>query len=117
MITANQVHEVDHIILGAGPAGLQLAYFMDRGNRDYLVIEANDRAGTFYERFPRHGKLISINKVHTGYTDRRAQLRYDWNSLLCDDDSFSFQNYTDEYYPATPRSTRGTCVILLRDLI
>jgi len=64
------------------------------------VLEANDRAGAFYERFPRHGKLISINKVHNGYDERRAQLRYDWNSLLCDDDGFNFQNYTDEYYPS-----------------
>ncbi|WP_417731936.1 NAD(P)-binding domain-containing protein [Rosistilla oblonga] len=99
MTTTETIRDIDHLILGAGPAGLQLAYFMDREQRDYLVLEANDRAGAFYERFPRHGKLISINKVYNGYTERRAQLRYDWNSLLCDDDGFNFQNYTDAYYP------------------
>ena len=96
MIRSNVIREVDHLILGAGPAGLQMAYFMERAGMDYLVVEANDRAGVFFERFPRHGKLISINKVHTGYTQRSAQLRYDWNSLLCDDDSFHFQRYTDK---------------------
>lgn len=99
MITMNKPREVDHLILGAGPAGLQLAYFMEQAGRDYLVLEANDRAAAFYEKYPRHGKLISINKVHNGYTQRAAQLRYDWNSLICDDDEFHFQKYTSEYYP------------------
>ena len=91
--------EIDFLIIGAGPAGLQLAYFMDKANRDYVVLEANDRVGTFIEQYPRHGMLLSVNKVNTGYTDRESQLRYDWNSLLCDDDDFAFTNYTKEYFP------------------
>lgn len=89
---------VDYLIVGAGPAGLQAGYFLDRTGRDYVVLEASDRAGSFFDKYPRHGKLISINKVHTGYTDRESQLRYDWNSLLCDDDSLAFTNYADEYF-------------------
>ena len=99
MDTISKEREVDFVIIGAGPAGLQMAYFMDRADYDYLVLEANDRAGVFIENFPRHGKLVSINKVHTGYTDRKSQLRYDWNSLLCDDDDFNFTKYTKEYFP------------------
>ena len=95
----SQEREIDIVIIGAGPAGLQMAYFMERAGYDYIVLESNDRAGVFLEKYPRHRKLLSINKVHTGYTDREAQLRYDWNSLLCDDDDMAFTNYTREYFP------------------
>ena len=94
---------VDYLIIGAGPAGLQLGFFLDRAGRDYRILEASDRAGSFFERFPRHDKLLSINKVHTGYEDRESQLRYDWNSLLSDDDALAFTNYTDEYFPSGKR--------------
>jgi len=44
--------------------------------------------------------MISINKVYTGYDDNReAQLRYDWNSLLCDDDEMKVSRYSRQYFP------------------
>lgn len=90
--------EVDYLIIGAGPAGLQLAYFLQKAGRSYLILDAADRPGTFFEAFPRHRKLLSINKVYCGYENREAQLRYDWNSLLSDDDDLKFTNYSKEYY-------------------
>ena len=90
--------KLDYLVIGAGPAGIQLAYFLDRANQSYLVLEANDRPGVFFEQYPRHEKLLSINKVYTGYEDRLTKLRYDWNSLFCDDD-FAFTQYTKEYFP------------------
>jgi len=89
----------DSLILGAGPAGLQLAYFLAKRKRDYLVLEATDRAGAFFQRYPRHGKLISINKVHTGSDDPDINLRFDWNSLLCDDPGLRFARYSQDYFP------------------
>lgn len=94
---------VDYLIVGAGPAGLQLAYFLDRAGRNYLVVEREDRPGSFFEQFPRHDMLLSINKVHTGYDDRESQLRYDWNSLLSDDDDLAFTKYTSEYFPSAKK--------------
>ncbi|MCA9238935.1 MAG: NAD(P)-binding domain-containing protein [Planctomycetales bacterium] len=91
---------VDYLIVGAGPAGLQLAYFLDRAGRNYLVVESRDRPGTFFEKYPRHDFLLSINKAFTGYEDRESQLRYDWNSLLSDDDELAFTRYTKEYFPS-----------------
>lgn len=89
----------DYIILGAGPAGLQLGYFLQKEGHDFIIIEKNEVAGSFYKEYPRHRKLISINKVYTGYDDKEINLRYDWNSLLCDDDRFLFKNYSKEYFP------------------
>lgn len=91
----------DCIIIGSGPAGLQLGYFLKQAGRDYLIIDATENPGSFYERFPRHRMLISINKVWTGYDpNMETQLRYDWNSLIVDDlGDFNVGKYTQEYFP------------------
>ena len=91
--------EYEYIIIGAGPAGLQLGYYLERAGRDYLILEAADAPGEFFRKYPRHRKLLSINKLYTGYDDAELNLRWDWNSLLCDDKDFSFRNYSKEYFP------------------
>lgn len=91
--------ETDYIILGGGPAGLQLAYYFERDGREYQIIESGDRVGTFFELYPRHRQLISINKVYTGTDDPELRLRHDWNSLLTDDYSHLFRDYSKEYFP------------------
>jgi protoporphyrinogen oxidase len=45
---------MDYVVIGAGPAGLQLGYFLQQAGRDYVVLEAGPAAGTFYNTFPRH---------------------------------------------------------------
>ncbi|MFY1693245.1 NAD(P)-binding domain-containing protein [Plantactinospora sp. WMMB782] len=89
----------DYLILGAGPAGLQLAALLERDGHDYLVLEAGEGPGTFFTRYPRHRKLISINKVYTGSDDPEFNLRMDWNSLLGDDPELLFTRYTGRYFP------------------
>ena len=89
----------DYIIIGAGPAGLQTGYFLDRAEADYLILERADDAGAFYERFPRHRSLISVNKVNTGIDNPETNLRWDWNSLLSDDPALRLTEYTDSYFP------------------
>jgi thioredoxin reductase len=90
----------DYVIIGAGPAGLQLGYFLKQAGLDYCILEANDIPGSFFKNFPRHRKLISINKPYTGYDDTEINLRWDWNSLLSDDDSLLFKNYSKDYFPS-----------------
>ena len=63
------------LVLGAGPAGLQLGYFFEKQGRDYLILERGDKPGNFFERMPRHRMLISINKVHSGYDDPEISWR------------------------------------------
>ena len=90
---------MDYVVIGAGPAGLQLAYFLAKADRDYLVLEAGPTPGTFYRTFPRHRRMISINKPYTGWRDAEKDLRVDWNSLLSDDPTLRFTLYTRRYFP------------------
>ncbi len=90
---------LDYLIIGAGPAGLQLGYLFAGRGRDYLILERSSEPGAFFKTFPRHGKLISINKVHTGTEHPQMNLRWDWNSLLCDSDDLLFRNYSRKYFP------------------
>ena len=99
----------DYIILGAGPAGLQLGYFFAKQGRSHLILEAGEAPGNFFTTFPRHGQLISTNKVYTGYTDAEVNLRWDWNSLLSDE-GLLFRDYSKEYFPP-----REALVQYLRD--
>lgn len=90
--------EVDVVIIGAGPGGLQLAHDLERHQRSYVVLERNESVGSFFRTFPRHRTLISINKIHTGYNDERS-MRFDWNSLLSHDDGCLFRDFSEDYFP------------------
>ncbi len=89
----------DYLVLGAGPAGLQLGYFFEKNNRDYLILERGKTPGNFFLEYPRHRKLISINKVYTGTDHPERNLRWDWNSLISDSDDLLFKNYSKSYFP------------------
>lgn len=98
MTTAKEaIHR--YVIIGAGPGGLQLSYFLQRAGADYLTLERENVPGCFFRRFPRHRKLISLNKVHSPSDDPEIRLRWDWNSLLNDSPELLFRNYSQEYFP------------------
>jgi thioredoxin reductase len=91
--------EHEYLILGAGPAGLQLGHHLAHAGHTYLILEAGDTPGTFFTHYPRHRKLISINKVYTGYDDPEINLRWDWNSLLSEDGDLRLADYSRRYFP------------------
>src|SRR5262245_16554524 len=95
---------VDTLIVGAGPAGLQLANGLGEAGIDYLVLEAGAAPGRFFDSFPRHRTLISINKPNVGCDPGNA-LRYDWNSIL-GRDSPRFTGYSERYFPAADDMVR-----------
>jgi len=89
------------LVIGAGPGALQLGYELNQfGHKeDYLILERASVAGSFFEKFPIHRKLISINKVNTGYADSPKNLRWDWNSLLTRDGTSRFQEFDTDFFP------------------
>ncbi|WAQ97570.1 FXRD2-like protein [Mya arenaria] len=60
----------DYCVIGAGPSGLQMGYFLASAGRDYIIFERSNVSGNFYVNYPRHRKLISINKRWTGKTNK-----------------------------------------------
>ena len=89
----------EYVILGAGPAGLQLAHHLQTAGRDCVVLEAGATAGTSFRHYPRHRTLLLTNKVHTGLTDPEQRLRHDWNSVLSEHDPLLFGSYSEQYFP------------------
>lgn len=89
----------EYLIIGAGPGGLQLGYFLQAAGRDYCILEREAQAGSSFQKFPRHRRLTSINKVFTGYDDNEINLRWDGNSLLADDSGPLLKDFTKEFYP------------------
>ena len=86
----------DYCIVGAGPAGIQLGHFLQQAHRDYVILERGARAGTFFQKFPIHRQLNSINRRQTRMMpgeDPEFDLRHDHNSLL------------GEHVPRVPRMT------------
>ncbi|ELT88833.1 hypothetical protein CAPTEDRAFT_190646 [Capitella teleta] len=93
----------EYIIVGAGPAGVQAAYYLGKAGRDYMIIEKGDKPGYFFEKFPRHRTLISINKRFNYFPEDDYNMRHDWNSLLSDDTEMRFTKYSDELFPPADR--------------
>src|SRR6476661_3066188 len=98
----------EYLILGAGPAGLQMGHHLSRAGHSYLILEAGDTPGTFFKTFPRHRILHSNNKVHTGSTDPELNLRFDWHSLLDEDGQgeMVFTRYSRDYFPPADELVR-----------
>ena len=94
-----QSRHSEYLIIGAGPAGIQLGYYLQKNGKDYRIIEATDDVASFFTEFPRSRSLISFNKVNNIYDDPELLLRWDWNSLLTDDYSLLFTDYSKNMYP------------------
>lgn len=99
MHSTHSEQPLDYLVVGAGPAGLQLGQLLQAAGHGYRILESGHAPGTFFRTFPRHRKLISINKVHNGTDDPELNLRMDWNSLLSPDPQLLFGRYSKRYFP------------------
>lgn len=90
---------VDAVVVGAGPAGLQLAQQLQSFDASYRILEGADHVGAFFSRYPRSRRLISFNKKSSVFGDDETNLRWDWNSLLGDNGAPRFPDYSNELYP------------------
>ena len=57
-------------------------------------------AGSFFDKYPRQRKLISLNKRFTGRSEPEYNLRHDWNSLLDQPDIALMTNRTEDRWPS-----------------
>ncbi|XP_074511715.1 FAD-dependent oxidoreductase domain-containing protein 2-like [Sebastes fasciatus] len=96
----NGTRHYDYCVLGAGPSGLQMGYFLSKAKRDYIILERNSVPGSFFIKYPRHRKLISINKIYTGRHNREFNMRHDWNSLLSDKPDLLMRRLSREFFPS-----------------
>jgi thioredoxin reductase len=110
--------ELDLVIIGAGPGGVQLALTLGEIKTrtgaafTYSMVEKESEPGSFFNRFPVHGQLISNNKIYSGKdTKSRFSERFDWNSLITEDRTILTRNYSEEFYPR-----RDVIREMLRDL-
>ena len=100
------------VIVGSGPGGLQLSYCLRRLGVRHAVLSADDAPGGMFRRWPHFQRLISWTKPF-GSAPRRSRVfeRYDWNSLLADDDAGAgltreFMDGTSAF-PSRPEMQRG----------
>jgi thioredoxin reductase len=83
--------EVKNLIIGAGPAGIQMGSLF-HGEQDYLIVDKASEPCAFFRDFPRQRRFISLNKS--------KHLRYDWNSFLSPAE-LTFRDYSEKLYPDT----------------
>jgi len=100
------------IVVGSGPGGLQLTYCLTRLGIDHAVLSQDDAPGGMFRRWPVFQRMLSWTKPYTGF-DRssREYERYDWNSLLAEEESCRgvMPGVMDgtSYFPSRPEMERG----------
>eukprot|EP00729_Bicosta_minor_P011009 gene11009-9417_t len=100
-------------IIGAGPGGLQLGHLAQQAGWNYIIFEQSQSAGSFFESYPVHRQLISLNKRHTGRSNKDFNLRHDWNSLLDNDDASPMTARTKARWPNADVLKAGDLFTLL----
>jgi len=75
------------IVVGSGPGGLQLSYSLSRLGIGHAVLSEDSAPGGMFRRWPVFQRMLSWTKPYTGLQrSSRAYERFDWNSLLADDE-------------------------------
>jgi thioredoxin reductase len=100
------------VIVGSGPGGLQLSYALRRLGVDHAVISGDDAPGGMFRRWPVFQRMLSWTKPFTGLErTSRAYERFDWNSLLADEEECRavmppLMDGTS-YFPSRPEMQKG----------
>jgi thioredoxin reductase len=100
------------VVVGSGPGGLQLSYSLSRLGVDHAVLSDDPAPGGMFRRWPVFQRMLSWTKPFTGIErTSRAYERYDWNSLLADDERHravmpALMDGTS-YFPSRPEMQKG----------
>jgi thioredoxin reductase len=80
--------EVDALVVGSGPGGLQVAYWLRRLGVRHAVVSADEEPGGMFRRWPLFQRLISSSKPDAPVARETVEYeRYDQNSLVADEPS------------------------------
>ncbi len=99
-------------MVGSGPGGLQLSYALTHLGVDHAVLSDDPAPGGMFRRWPVFQRMLSWTKPFTGIErTSRAYERYDWNSLLADDERHravmpALMDGTS-YFPSRPEMQKG----------
>ena len=75
------------IVIGSGPGGLQVSYSLRAQGVRHAVLSADPAPGGMFRRWPFFQRLLSWTKPYAPVArGTRAYERYDWNSLLGEED-------------------------------
>ena len=75
--------EYGAVVVGSGPGGLQISYYLSRLGIDHAVISADPAPGGMFRQFPFFQRLLSWTKPHAQHDHAtREYERYDFNSLI-----------------------------------
>ena len=95
------------IVVGSGPGGIQVSYSLSRFGVEHAVLSADDEPGGMFRRWPFFQRLLSWTKPYAPVPRLDpAYERYDWNSLLANEDRHraimpAFMDGTS-YFPSRP---------------
>jgi thioredoxin reductase len=100
------------VIVGSGPGALQLTYCLGRLGIEHAVISEDPAPGGMFRRWPVFQRMLSWTKPYAGFEHTtRAYERYDWNSLLAEEDAYRgvMPGMMDgtSYFPSRPEMERG----------
>ena len=100
------------IVVGSGPGALQLTYSLTRLGVDHAVISEETAPGGMFRRWPLFQRMLSWTKPYSGFDHAsRAYERFDWNSLLADEEANRglMPGLMDgtSYFPSRPEMERG----------
>lgn len=100
------------IIVGSGPGALQLTYCIGRLGVEHCVISQDAAPGGMFRRWPVFQRMLSWTKPYAPYVrGSGAYERFDWNSLLADEDENRALTASvmdgSSYFPSRPEMERG----------
>ena len=107
------------VVIGSGPGGLQTSYTLARLGIRHAVLSSDAAPGGTFLRWPHFQRLITWTKPHTAVArTSRWYERYDWNSLLGDEDTHrglvADQMEGTSYFPTRDEMQRGLAAFVAR---
>lgn len=100
------------VVIGSGPGGLQTSYSLSRLGVSHAVLSEDDAPGGMFRRWPLFQRLITWTKPFSpAPRSSRYYERYDWNSLLSEDEAHRGLMATlmdgTSYFPARSEMERN----------